>query len=97
MDPVHWRVRLFTDTFVEINVILIVDIILISKPEGFIVVDSLPFPYFSFYFLFLLAFLFNFQIIWLFFRLLFSSYFFFYLFLLMHVDREINELWISSH
>jgi hypothetical protein len=32
MDPVHWRVGLFTQAFVKIDVILFINVILISQP-----------------------------------------------------------------
>jgi hypothetical protein len=65
VNPVHGRVGLFADALVEIYVILFVDIVLISQPQGFVLVDSFPFidcPLYLFSFLFFGLF-FDFEII----------------------------------
>lgn len=42
MDPVHGRVRLTGQALVKIDVVFVVDIVFLSKPEGLLGVDSLP-------------------------------------------------------
>lgn len=44
VNPVHWGVGLLADAFVEIDVVLIIDIVLLSQPDCLVCVDSLPFP-----------------------------------------------------
>lgn len=47
MDPVHGGIRLFADAFVEVDVVLFVYIVLVSQPQSFVCINSLPFPNFS--------------------------------------------------
>jgi len=92
VDPVHGRVGLFTDAFVEIDVVLFVDIVLISQPESFVFVDLLPlvdcsFDFFSFWFV---CFLFDFEVVFCGFGCFYFD-FFLDLFFVIEVDGEINE------
>lgn len=45
MGPVHGRIALFADALVEVYVVIIVNIVFLSQPNGLVVVDSLPFPH----------------------------------------------------
>jgi len=88
---------LLANAFVEIYIILIIDIVLFSKPNSFVIVDFFPFPNCSLYLLGLL-FSFFFYLKVFFFRIRsFDGNFFLDLLLIVDVDREINELRVSLY
>lgn len=45
MCPVHGWIALFADALVEVYVVIVVDIVFLSQPNGLVVVDPLPFPH----------------------------------------------------
>lgn len=88
---------MFADTFVKLDVVLLIDVVLISKPESLISVDLLPLPHFSLYLLFLgllLLLYFKFVLLSLF-CLIGNNLFFDFLFL-VEINREVDKLRVSS-
>ena len=83
---------MLANAFVEIYIIFIIDIVLFSKPNSFVIVYFFPFPNCSLYLLGLL-FSFFFYLKVFFFRIRsFDGNFFLNLLLVVDVDREVNEL-----
>ena len=92
MHPVHRGVRLPTYAFVELNVILVVDVVLVSQPESLVGVDEVPLPHLSLYLLCFacLCFLLDLEVIPFFFGLFGSCLLLDFLFF-VHVDGEVDE------
>ena len=98
MHPVHRGVRLPTYTFVEFNVVLVIDVVLVSQPESLVGVDEIPLPHLPLHLLCFagLCFLLDLEVIPFLFGLLGSCFLLDFL-LLVHVDGEVNELGVSPH
>jgi hypothetical protein len=94
MYPIHGRIGLSAYTFVEINIILFINIVLISQPKCLVYVNLFVLPYFSFYFLFFLLFclLFHFKILILVSLSFCLNSFFLNFLLIVDINREIDEL-----
>lgn len=95
VNPVHWGIRLFAQTFIKVNIVFLIDIILISEPKGLIYIDLIPLKDSFLYLLRLLLFLcfLYFNIIITFGLLLYWSINL-YFFLFVKVDGKVNELWV---
>ena len=95
VDPVHGRIGLPADTLVEINIVVVVDVILLSQPKSLICIYLLPFVNCLLYFLFfnLLVLLFHLQIVVaqrsLFLGCLFLNL---DLFFVIYVNRKVDKL-----
>lgn len=88
---------MLANAFVEIYIILIIDIVLFSKPNSFVIVDFFPFPNCSLYLLGLLFSFFLYLKVFFFRIRSFDGNFFLDLLLVVDVDWEINELRVSLY
>jgi hypothetical protein len=93
VHPVHGGVGLPTDALVEIDVILIIDVFLLPKPDGLVGVDAFPLPHCLLDLLprSLLSLFLHFQIIVALGRSI-NRGVFFHLPLVVNVDGEVNKL-----
>jgi hypothetical protein len=93
VHPVHGRVGLLADALVEVNIVLVINIVLVSQPQSFIGIDELPVPYLPLDLLFgLFCLFFDLKVITSFFSCILGNYLFFNLFLFVQIYGEINEL-----
>lgn len=94
VNPVHRRVGLFAHALIKVNVVIIIDVILLSQPKSFISIDLFPFENCLFYLLSCLffGFILHLDIIIRSFRCLSLSFLNLNLLLVIDIDREIDEL-----
>ena len=43
VDPVHWWIGLLAQTLVKVDIVLFINIVLVSQPQSLVGVDLLPF------------------------------------------------------